>query len=58
MTGYHMTSGQSRLSNDGYGPREYRWKCTCGKRSAWFPTVERRDAAKDRHLANHADALR
>lgn len=49
---YFMISGQSRIASDGE-TREYRWKCTCGKRSAWFPTVARRDAARDRHESSH-----
>lgn len=33
---------------------DYRWVCSCGMRSAWFPTGIRRDASAQRHLDKHS----
>lgn len=51
MSKYHITSGRKREEIP--GKIEYRWTCTCGKKSVWFPTYERREAAKERHIASH-----
>ena len=45
------TTGRTRYTDS--GAKEFRWTCTCGNRSVWFPTAERRDAAQAKHVKSH-----
>lgn len=53
MTTKHMITKQEDSSQKILLGGAFRWRCTCGKTSAWFPSAERRDLAAVKHLAAH-----